>query len=250
MMGESVGAKLQWKDSEVLVALHDRAGMGGEQFRKMCIRLEGLQETLGGTMRVILVTSPLMGEGKTATAANLALTLSREEARRVVLVDCDVRKPRLYSLFREPPAVGLVELLMGSARASEVVQRTETGSLDVITLPRGSDPRIDPLPVDRLRSVLQELRERYDFVVCDAPPVLPIADTAALARLADGAILVVRAGMTPRHSVTHTLQMIDKQKLIGFVLNAVSERSIQKYYYKYHAEDESNGRGDRAREKR
>lgn len=240
--------KLHWIDNELLVALHDRAGMAGEQYRRMRIRLEGLRETLGGTMRLILVTSPMMGEGKTATAANLALSLAEEEGRKVLLVDCDMRKPRLHSFFRSVPAAGLGDVLVGGVSLDDAIAPVEGTNLDVLVLPKGSDRRIDPLPVDRLKAIFQELRARYDFVVCDAPPVLPIADTAALAHLADGILLVVRAGMTPRQAVARTLKGIDRNRLIGFVLNAVPERTLDRYYYSYHADEidassSKNGKG-------
>jgi capsular exopolysaccharide synthesis family protein len=236
---------LRWVRSDLLVALSDRSGLAGEQFRKMSIRLEALKETLGGTMQAVMVTSPMMGDGKTATAANLALTLARDDSRRVALVDCDVRKPRIGALFQAPPATGLADALLAGAPVERIAVPTDRPSLHVVALPRGSDGRLDPLPVDRLRGVLRTLRERYDFIVCDAPPVLPIADTAAIGRLVDGIVLVVRAGRTPRHAVARTLESIDRKKLIGFVLNDVAERSLDRYYYRYHADDVNGGRPGR-----
>jgi capsular exopolysaccharide synthesis family protein len=239
--------KLQWKDDEMLVSLNDRSGMAGEQFRRMRIRLEGLRETLGGAMKQVLVTSAMMSEGKTATAMNLAISLSQEEGRKVLLVDCDMRKPRLHSFFKNVSAAGLGDVLVGGVPAADAISQVEGASLEMLTLPKGADRRIDPLPVERLRVLFQELRTRYDFVVCDAPPVLPIADTASLARLSDGILVVVRAGVTPRQAVSRTLQGIDRNRLIGFVLNAVPERRLDRYYYSYHADEpggskEANGK--------
>ena len=228
--------KLEWGGSELLVTLRDPAGMAGEQFRKMRIRLEGLKETLGGAMQVVVVTSPMMGEGKTATAANLAAALAQEEGRRVLLLDCDIRKPRVWSLFRKPPEKGLADVLADGVPVSHVLRSTDAVPLDVLALPRGSDSRIDPIPVEKLKGLLRDLRGRYDFIICDAPPVLPIADTAALVRMADGVLMVVRAAVTPRHAVARSLEMIDRNKLIGFVLNAVADRAIDRYYHQYHAD--------------
>jgi len=234
-------SKLQWNENELLVALNDRSGMAGEQYRRMRIRIEGLRETLGGTLKLILVTSPMMGEGKTATAANLALDLAGEEGRKVLLVDVDMRKPRIHSFFSSVPAAGLGDVLVGGVPVSEAIASVENSTLDVLVLPKGSDRRIDPLPMERLRAIFTDLRSRYDMIVCDAPPVLPIADTAALARLADGILVVVRAAVTPRQAVSRTLNIIDRNKLIGFVLNAVPERALDRYYYSYRFE-ESGGR--------
>ena len=236
---------LQWNGPELLPALNERAGMAGEQYRKISIKLEALKETLGGAMKVIVVTSPLMGDGKTVTAANVAAMLAQSEGRRVCLVDCDARKPRIWSFFRNPPVIGLVDVLVSGTPIGEAVSRTEGIPLDVLALPKRVDSRVEPLPVERMKSVLRDLRERYDFAVCDAPPVLPVAETAALARMGDGILVVVRAGMTPRHAVSYALEGIDKNKLIGFVLNGVAERSIHKYYYRYHA-GEDDGRRSRS----
>lgn len=241
----SMNGSLQWNPSEMLVTLDDRMGMAAEQYKKMCIRLESLRDTVGAAMRVIVVTSPMMADGKTATATNLAISLAREESRRVLIMDCDIRKPRLSSMFEKAPTKGLADLLVGSASFGEVVRTTDNPSLEVIALPRRTDVSIDPLPVERLRTVLRELRTRYDFIVCDAPPVLAIADAVALTRLADGIVLVVRAGVTPREAVKRTLDTIDRTKLVGFVLNGVGARKLGKYYYRYHAEEEAErGRKD------
>jgi capsular exopolysaccharide synthesis family protein len=241
----SMNGALHWNSSEMLVTLDDRMGMAAEQYKKMCIRLEALRDNVGAAMRVIVVTSPMMSDGKTATATNLALSLAREESRRVLIMDCDIRKPRLSGMFDKPPTRGLADLLVGSASFGEVVCPTDSPSLEVITLPRRSDLNIDPLPVERLRTVLRELRSRYDYIICDAPPVLPIADAVALTRLGDGVVLVVRAGVTPREAVKRTLDSIDRTKLVGFVLNGVAGRTLGKYYYRYHAEEEAE-RGRKA----
>lgn len=238
--GPAKAGTVRWKPSEVLVSLHDRSGLAGEQYRKLSLKLEALNETLGGQMKVIVVTSPLMGDGKTATAANLAICLAQEEDRRVALLDCDTRNPRIHSLLEPAPQHGLYELLCSGSNLDEARETTEGVPVDLFALPPGMGARLDPLPVDRLKTALARLRGVYDYVVCDAPPVLPIADTAALVRLADGTVVVVRAGQTPRQAVTKTLSGIDRSKLIGFVLNAVNERSVAYYYYPYR-ESESGG---------
>jgi capsular exopolysaccharide synthesis family protein len=236
---------LRWIESEILASLYDRTGLAGEQYRKMGIKLEGLKEITNSGLSVILVTSPLMGDGKTAVAANLALALANIEGRRVALVDCDLRNPRIWTLFKEPPRAGLIDLLTGKADVESAAARTERVPLEVFALPRSGDRRMEYLPADRFRSVLEQMRKKYDFIVCDSPPVLPVADTAALVRMADGIILIVRAGRTPRPAVSRVLEGIDKSKLVGFVLNAVVGRAVDPYYYPYHGE---GGGGQQARD--
>ncbi|MBI3448546.1 MAG: CpsD/CapB family tyrosine-protein kinase [Acidobacteria bacterium] len=242
-MSMSAPAALAWADEEMLVARHG-AGLAGEQFRRMRIRLEGVNETLGGTMKVVLVTSPLMGDGKTATAANLAFGLAGESGRKVLLIDVDMRKPRLHEFFRGTARAGLGDVLVGGMALGDAVAPIDGMSLDLLALPRGADRRVDPLPIERLRALLVEARKRYDYIICDGPPVLPIADTAAAARLSDGIVLVVRAAITPRDAVARALGLVDRNRLVGFVLNAVPERTLDRYYYTYDA-TESEGGGAR-----
>jgi capsular exopolysaccharide synthesis family protein len=228
--------ELSWIESEVLVSAFDRSGLAGEQFRKLALRLEALNETLKGELNVITVTSPLMGEGKTATAANLALALAGSEGKRVVLIDCDLRNPTLWSLFESAPRTGFLDLLLDKTDVSSVLYRTTGIPLDILALPRASERRMELLPVERVRKVFNRLKEDYDFIICDSPPVLPVADTAALTRLSDGIVLVVRAGQTPRQAVSRVLESVEKEKVVGFVLNAVTGGAVDPYYYPYHGE--------------
>jgi receptor protein-tyrosine kinase len=231
------GVALHWKQSEVLAALHDRTSLAGEQYRKLGLKIEALNETLGGQMKLVLVTSPMMADGKTSTAVNLAITLAREEGRRVALVDCDMRNPRVFSMLETAPRRGVYDLLAGQTDLEAARAVTEEPSVDIFALLPGAAKKLDPMPFDRLKAVFARLRHAYDFVVCDAPPVLPIADTAALIRMSDGTLVVVRAAQTPRDAVSQTLAGIDRSKLIGFVLNAVTERTSASYYYPYHEEE-------------
>ncbi len=241
----SLSNGLEWVESELLASIYDRAGLAGEQYRKMGLKLEGLRDSLDGALCVILVTSPLMGEGKTATAANLAVALANTEGRRVALVDCDHINPRIWTLFQDPPKRGFMDILMSRTGIDEAVARTSRIPLDVLALPRASEVRIDILPIERVKAAFGQLRERYDFVVCDAPPILPVADTAALARLSDGILVVVRAGFTPRHAVGRALESIEKKKLIGFVLNGVAGRAMDPYYYYPYRGEGGGGQGAR-----
>jgi len=239
-MSATASVSLAWTDNEMLVARHG-AGLAGEQFRRMRIRLEGVNETLGGTMKVVLVTSPMKGDGKTATAANLAFGLAGESGRKVLLVDVDMRKPRLHEFFRGSVRAGLGDVLAGGMALSDAVAPIDGMTLDLLALPKGADRRVDPLPIDRLRALLVEARKRYDYIICDGPPVLPIADTAAAARLSDGVVLVVRAAVTPREAVARSLGLIDRNRLVGFVLNAVPEGSLDRYYYTYDSTEAGGG---------
>lgn len=230
-----------WVKNDVLVALYDQTGMGSEQFRKLQVKLRALRHATGGKLTSIVVTSPLMAEGKTACATNLALALSVEPSRRVLLMDCDVRKPRIHSYVERPPARGLLDVLAGRASISEVASTMPGGNLDVVVLPFSvgtNGDRPHALPIERLKELLRSLASTYEFVICDAPPVLPTADAGGLVNICDGALMVVRAGVTPRPAAAKALEAIDRNKLIGFLLNAVPESRMGRYYYKYYSKVE------------
>ncbi|HEY3176027.1 MAG TPA: CpsD/CapB family tyrosine-protein kinase [Candidatus Polarisedimenticolia bacterium] len=231
-----------WIRSEMLVALYDQTSMAGEQFRKLQVKLRALRHATGGSLSSIVVTSPLMGEGKTACAVNLALALSHDESdRRVLLIDCDVRKPKVSSYLDRLPARGLLDVLDGRLALGEAVTRMPGDTLDVLAMPPttgANGGRPHTLPIEKLKVLLGTLRTVYEFVVCDAPPVLPTADAAGLVNICDGALMVVRAGVTPRPAAGKALGAIDKQKLVGFLLNAVPESRMGRYYYKYYEQPE------------
>jgi len=231
-----------WNSDNPLVALHDQSSVIGEQFRKLQARMRALKRATEGKLSSIVVTSPLMGEGKTTCAANLAVSLAAEPGRRVLLLDCDLRKPQVHSFLDKVPTAGLLDLLDGRKESDDVAITMPGGNLDVIVLSardRRNGTRPTSLPIERLKAVLKSLQSRYDFVVCDAPPLLPSADAGALVDICDGTILVVRSGVTPRPAATKALEAINKNKLIGFLLNAVPRKRMANYYYKYYSEEES-----------
>ncbi len=222
-----------WAKEGILVSLYDEAGLAGEQFRKLQVKIRALRRAAGGRLASIAVTSPLTGDGKTACSANLAIALSREPGRKVLLLDCDLRKARIGRFVEPPPARGLADVLAGRAAIEETAVEMPGGVLDVVAAgslrDNGGPPRA--LRAERLKELLAELADRYEFVVCDAPPLLPTADAAALSEICDGTLLVIRAGATPRPAAARALASVNKQKLIGFLLNAVPESQLGRYYY-------------------
>ena len=230
-----------WIKSEILVTLYDRMSMGGEQFRKLQVKLRALKHATAGKLTSVVVTSPLMGEGKTACATNLALALASEPTRRVLLIDCDVRKPKVHTFLQTAPTRGLLDVLAGKAQLQDAVVTMPGGNMEVLTLPfvaglNGNRPH--GLPIEKLNDMLKSVASRYEFIICDAPPVLPTADAGGLVDICDGAIMVVRSGITPRPAAAKALAGIDKTKLIGFLLNDVPEARMGRYYYKYYADAE------------
>lgn len=184
--------------------------------------------------RVILVTSSLPGEGKTNTAANLALSLS-ETGRRTCLVDADLRNPCVAKTFGLVRDVGLTTVLIGAAPASEVLQWHPGGALAVLASGAMPPNPAEILASDRMRQVLEDLTQEFDIVVVDSAPLLPVADTVGLASMVDGAVVVVRAGRTPSERAATAVASLRSvgTPILGGVLSMTHTRHQHGYGYGY-----------------
>jgi capsular exopolysaccharide synthesis family protein len=213
--------------SPMLVAATAPDSVAAEQFRLLRSRVEARAAT--ARTQLIVVTSARLGEGKTTTCANLALSLAQDPQQRVLLIEADLRRPGLSGLFgiREEP--GVVDVLTGSATIDEAM--VPISGYHMFVLPAGAAERRLPevLTSSVLRSLVDGLRPRFTRILIDTPP-LAMADTQELARIADGVLLVVHAGMTPQPALETAFQTLERDKIIGFVLNGVEEVSGQYGY--------------------
>lgn len=182
--------------------------------------------------KVIVVTSSVPGEGKSTTAMNLAAALATAGSR-VLLIDADLRRPSVASYMGMEGRAGLTSVLIGSADAYDVVQPWRDTSLHI--MPSG---RIPPNPSEllgseRMEELLTELSQRYDMVLLDSPPMLPVTDATVLTRIADGALLVVGAGRAHRGQVEESLSTLSTAgaRLFGVVLNKIARRDAMPYVY-------------------
>jgi len=190
-------------------------------------------------VRSIVVTSSVPGEGKTLTAANLAVVMA-QAARRVVLVDADFRRPRLPALFRRDDTRGITNLLIEKISPADILWSTDVPNLRLLCT--GAQP-LNPseiLSSRRMGQLITYLQEMSDIVIYDSPPLNAVTDPAVLASRVDGAILVVEAGRTPITRVSHALEALSRveARILGVVLNKVKEADDTRYkeYYKYHPE--------------
>jgi capsular exopolysaccharide synthesis family protein len=215
--------------SPMLVAALAPHAVAAEQYRTLRTRI-ALSEH-GHARRVIAITSPGTGDGKSVTAANLALTMAQEVNRRVVLVDADLRRPSVHALFGLPQQPGLSAVLAGEASLEDVVVELPDYRLAVV--PAGIPPErpAELLGSAAMRRVLDALRSRFDRVVLDTPPALPLADVGVLAPMTDGLVLIVRAAVTPKPMIERALAAFDQDRLLGLVLNATGsdERQYNDY---------------------
>jgi capsular exopolysaccharide synthesis family protein len=214
--------------SPMFVAATSPGSLAAEHYRLLRTRLEGKEN--GRHTQLLLVTSPRMGDGKTTTSANLALTMSQEFQQRVVLVEADLRRPTLGSLFGLTPGPGLVDVLLGGVSLESAL--IQIPGQQLFLLPGGlAAPRsAGLLESSMMQQTLDTLRGRFDRIVMDAPPIT-MADTHVLCRFADGVLFVVRAGVTPRSAVERALAEMDAEKLLGVVLNDSSSSEDSGYGY-------------------
>jgi capsular exopolysaccharide synthesis family protein len=166
-----------------------------------------------------MVTSPGQGDGKSVTAANLALTMAQEPQRRVVLMDCDFRGASVHTLFGIDSHVGLAEVLAGQVPLDDAL--VHLPELRLTVLPAGGTPQFptELLGSAMMRRTLDALRSQFDRVLLDAPAALPLADAGTMAPMVDSVLLVVRAGVTLRPALDQTVNAFGEDKIAGIVLN-------------------------------
>ncbi len=217
----SVGLDSDIKRSPLLTDLETFAERT-EAFRLLRTNLQYVD--VDRRAQVLVVTSAVADEGKTMTAANLAIALA-QTGQAVVIVDADLRRPRLARLLGADPDIGLTTTLVGKARLEDAIQAHEASGLHVLS--SGAKP---PNPTEILQSratsdLVQQLRQSYDMVIIDAPPLLSVADAAVLSTIADGSILVVRHRRTTRDQVAEAVSQIRQVggELHGVVVNMVAK---------------------------
>jgi capsular exopolysaccharide synthesis family protein len=230
---------------EIAVLVNQRS-QSAEAFRTL--RTNILFSGAVQSLKQIVVTSAAPSEGKSVVAANLAVAFA-QQGHRVLLVDCDLRRPRVHQVFGHTQMPGLTNLLAGAVQPTDAIHATEVDGLSI--LPAGTTPHnpSELLGSPRMKVLVDKLSNSYDVVIMDTPPVLVAADAAILGRHADGALLVARAGATRTAALREGVQQLSAvgANIIGTVLNdpdgEVARRTTYygEYYQQYHA---TAGAGD------
>jgi protein-tyrosine kinase len=188
--------------------------------------------------RTIMVTSTFPGEGKTFVAANLAASLALSIDEHVLLIDCDLRRPRQHEMFGYPNTYGLHECLIGKKFLNDLIVQSRIDKLAIV--PAGRVPRnpTELLSSAAMRSFLEQLRERYQdrFIVIDSAPSHITAEAKVLAEYVDGIVLVIKAQKSTRKEIQRAIHNLGRDKILGIVFNGYSaaRRSYHKYYEKYY----------------
>ncbi|MFZ0759028.1 MAG: CpsD/CapB family tyrosine-protein kinase [Candidatus Sulfotelmatobacter sp.] len=231
--------QLQWKpDAKTMLFFNDDGALGTEEFRTLRSRLYHVREKM--PLKKILVTSALPKEGKSFTAANLAQVMMRQDARRVLLIDADLRGPRLDVMLGTTSSPGLSDYLRGENDEFSIMQRGPAENLFFI--PSGgkiSNPA-ELVANGRLKFLLQRVEGLFDWIIIDSPPAVPVSDAGVLAKACDGVLMVVRSNATPVDMARRARQEFSDQALVGVVLNGTDREAIPytRYYYEAY---EKNG---------
>ena len=202
-----------------LVSFTNPASFAAEQYQNLRLKIERLRQTRD--LRVIAITSPGAADGKTVTSINLAGALARGAAARVLLIDADLRRPEVANQLRlGTDGLGFADLVgPGDVSLKQVIQSLDGHNVDVITAGTVAGPIHEVFRSARLPQLLSAVRDRYDYVILDTPPIVPVVDSALLSRVVDGVLVVVSANKTPRKLLEEALNELEPAKVVGIVFN-------------------------------
>ncbi len=215
-----------------------------EEFRSLRTRLNHLQRSQ--SLHTLVVSSASPGEGKSFTACNLAMSQAQLAGKRILLADFDFRRPSIAKVFGIKGTLGLTEYLRGQAALPDIIHRLADTNLYIITAGESVSNPLELLNLKECGDLLDGLRDHFDWVILDSPPLLFAADGNLLSTMADGTILVVRIGETTFDSVTRALQSLCENNVLGIVVNGAHRGELYSrysYYYEYFDEPDKNSPG-------
>lgn len=222
-----------------LVTLTDNKSVAAEAYRTLRTNIQF--SSYDKEMRVITVTSSRPGEGKSTVACNMAITFA-ENGNRVLLVDADLRRPTVHKKFKLPNSQGIVNVIMNHELLEEITHSNVIEGLDIIT-----SGVIPPNPSELLGSkknqrLIEHLREIYDVIILDTPPLLAVTDAQVLTTISDGTVLVAQHGVTKKDEVIQAKALLEKVNgnILGVVLSQIPADD-NSYYYYYSYEDKKAG---------
>src|SRR5260370_14035108 len=214
----------------------DDTGRGTDEFRTLRSRLYHTREKM--PLKKILVTSALPKEGKSFTSANLAQVLVKQHGRRILLIDADLRGPRLHAMLGTTASPGLSDYLQGANDEFSIMQHGPMENLFFI--PSGqqiSDPS-ELVANGRLKFLLQRVEALFDWIIIDSPPAVPVSDASVLAKSCDGVLMVVRSNATPVDMARRARLGFSGHALFGVVLNGMgSGAPDSRCYYEFYCKN-------------
>ncbi len=212
--------RIDEKVDSSIVTLHKNRSSLSEAFRG--IRTAVFFGCQQGNIKVIQVTSPVPGDGKSTVAANMAVSIA-QSGRRVCIIDCDFRRPRVAKIFGLKEDVGLVQVIGGKVELQDAIQQTSIENLFSVTCGRRPGNPAELLSSERFADAMSSLKEQFDFVIVDTPPILVVSDPANVAGLVDAVILTVRLRRNLKPIATRAAQMLHaiNANMLGVVVNGI-----------------------------
>lgn len=218
-------SSLEFEFNNDLVVLGKPRSAIVEQFR--FLRTKVTKPLIGSPSKTILITSSMQGEGKTFVACNLAVTIAQGLDEHVLLVDADLRSPRVHKVFGlESNNKGLTEHLMHDIPLQNLLYKTNIEKLTILAAGVAENPA-EILTSRKMKTFIEEVRDRYPdrYIIFDSPPLELAPESIALSNEVDGVLLILQRGRTPREMVKKTLQKLNRDKFLGIVFNGYSELS-------------------------
>lgn len=202
-----------------------------ELLKGLRAKVEYKMDTLN--LRVLAVSSAVAGEGKTLTAIQLAANMASTGRKKVLLVDMDLRKSNIAKGLGIASDSGLSEFLSGSLPKEKILRNSVVPGLSVIVGGKTISSPTDMLAGEKFRTLLLQLREQFDLVILDTPPILPVPDAVTISEQVDAFILLFRFSYTPHHLFRQAIEELGERKIVGVVLNG-EEKKPDRYYHKYY----------------
>jgi tyrosine-protein kinase Etk/Wzc len=181
----------------------------------------------------VTISSPQAEDGKSLVCANLAASCSKDPGRRVVMVDCDLRRPSLNTIFKQSRTPGITELMAGDANMEEVLHATDIANMSLLTAGTIPPNPAELLCSDKMGNLLQALRDSYDIIIIDAPPVIPVTDAPLLSAFADMVVVVIESGRIPAKAAQRMKELLQAvhAPVSGFILNDRTALYATNYSY-------------------
>lgn len=230
----------QLKQDRKRILTNDSAFSQQEAYKTLRTNVNfALADTEG--CRVVMFTSAVQGEGKSLSALNLSIALAQTD-KKVLLIDCDLRRPKLARLLNLSAPAGLSNLLMDFNLLDVALITSEEHGIDLVLAGDIPPNPAELLSSGRMQRLMEMLRKRYDYIILDAPPIVPVVDAVAMSSLCDGILFLVHAGMSERGAVAYAIEQLAyaKANVIGFVINGVKSdittghgKYRYRQYYRY-----------------
>ncbi|HTS35575.1 MAG TPA: CpsD/CapB family tyrosine-protein kinase [Candidatus Solibacter sp.] len=236
--------QMEWKpDLKTMLFMNGNdSARGTEEYRTLRSRLYHLREKM--PLKSLLITSALPKEGKSFTASNLAQVMVRQHGRRVLLIDADLRGPRLHQMLGTTSGPGLSDYLQGRNDEFSAMQHGSMENLFFIPSGSGIEDPAELVGNGRMKMLMQRLEPLFDWIIVDSPPAIPVSDASVLAKFCDGVLMVVRSDVTPADVARRARQEFPEQSLVGVVLNGTNAESAsyERYYYEAYDRNGSTAR--------